>query len=133
MLKLDTRHFSEAAYSALTTLKTQIRPADYGKASSAVQSLPAYISTWGLHRLAGDSVKYCQYGTEKTRYKGRVYHQFLTTLQSLSEVRFNPNDPETLVKMENVRAYTGLNRLAIEMAREWSFWAVPVLGKAEVE
>jgi hypothetical protein len=35
--------------------------------------------------------------------------------------------------MENVRAYTGLNRLAIEMAREWSFWAVPVLGKAEVE
>lgn len=134
MLKLDTRDFSKAAYSALTTLKTQIRPADYGKASSAVQSLSAYISTWGLHRLAGDSVKYCsQDSSEKTRYKGRVYHQFLTTLKTISEVEFNPDDPGTLVTMEDVRAYTGLNRLAIELAREWSFWAVTILGKTEVE
>lgn len=133
MLKLDTRDFSKAAYGALTTLKTQIGPADRGKASSAVQSLPAYISTWGLHRLAGDSVKYCKYGSPKTRYKGQVYHEFLTTLQRLSKVEFKPDDPGTLVKMQDVRTYTGLNRLAIELAREWSFWAVPVLGKAEAE
>jgi hypothetical protein len=34
--------------------------------------------------------------------------------------------------MADFRAYTGLNRLAIELAREWSFWAIPVLGKPEV-
>lgn len=136
MIKLDTRDFSKAAYSALTTLKTDrtngIDLADCGKASSAVQGLPAYISTWGLHRLAGDSVKYCQYGSAKTRYKGKVYRKFLTNLQSLSQVEFNPDDPGTLVTMTDFRTYTGLNRLAIELAREWSFWAVPVLGKPEV-
>ncbi|MEZ2339580.1 hypothetical protein [Microcoleus sp.] len=132
MLKLDTRDFSKAAYNALTALKTTVGD-DCKKASSAVQSLPAYISTWGLHRLAGDSVKYCRPdASQQTRYKGQVYHKFLTTLQELSDVPFKPDDPATLVTMQDVRAYTGLNRLAIELAREWSFWAVPILGKAEV-
>jgi hypothetical protein len=33
----------------------------------------------------------------------------------------DPEEPE----------YTGLNRLAIELAKEWSFWATTILGEAE--
>ena len=31
----------------------------------------------------------------------------------------------------DLQNYTGLNRLAIELAREWSFWAESILGEAE--
>jgi hypothetical protein len=30
-----------------------------------------------------------------------------------------------------LRKYTGLNHLAIQLAKEWSFWAGAVLGEAE--
>jgi len=45
-------------------------------------------------------------------------------------VAFAPDDPQALFAME-LQAYAGLNRLAIELAREWSFWATPILGEAE--
>jgi hypothetical protein len=127
MLKLDTRDFSHAAYSGLLEVKKTVNFANHKKASSVVQSLPSYVSTWGLHRLAGDGIKY-QSG--ETKYKGQVYQQFLKTLQSLSQVAFAPDDPRTLFGME-LQAYAGLNRLAIELSREWSFWATPILGEAE--
>lgn len=129
MLKLDARDFSKAAYNGLLEVKKNVLATNHKKASSVVQGLPSYISTWGLHRLAGDGVKY---QTGETKYKGQVYQQFLKTLQSLSQVAFAYNDPGTLLGME-LNTYTGLNRLAIELAREWSFWAVPILGEAEQE
>lgn len=127
MLKLDTRDFSHAAYKGLLEVKDKVNFNNHKKASSVVQSLPSYVSTWGLHRLAGDGLKY-QSG--ETKYKGQVYQQFLKTLQSLSQVPFAPDDPRTLFGME-LQAYAGLNRLAIELSREWSFWATPILGEAE--
>ncbi|MEG4353592.1 hypothetical protein QUA74_28320 [Microcoleus sp. LAD1_D3] len=127
MLKLDTRDFSHAAYKGLLGVKEKVNFNNHKKASSVVQSLPSYVSTWGLHRLAGDGLKY-QSG--ETKYKGQVYQQFLKTLQSLSQVPFAPDDPRTLFGME-LQAYAGLNRLAIELSREWSFWATPILGEAE--
>lgn len=127
MLKLDTRQFSHSAYTGLQRVKGIVSSKNHKKASSIVQSLPSYISTWGLYRLAGDGLKY-QSG--ETKYKGQVYQEFLKTLQSLSKVAFAYDDPSTLFEME-LHAYTGLNRLAIELAREWSFWAVPILGEAE--
>jgi hypothetical protein len=127
MLKLDTRDFSHAAYKGLLEVKEKVNFNNHKKASSVVQSLPSYVSTWGLHRLAGDGLKY-QSG--ETKYKGQVYQQFLKTLQSLSQVPFAPDDPRTLFGME-LQAYAGLNRLAIELSREWSFWATPILGEAE--
>ena len=129
MLKLDTRDFSRAAYTGLKQVKEKVNSKNHEKASSVVQGLPAYISTWGLHRLAGDGVKYAK-SFDETKYKGQVYQEFLKTLQNLSQVAFAPNDPGTLIDME-LRTYTGLNRLAIELAREWSFWAVTILGEAE--
>ncbi len=132
MLKLDTRDFSKSAYQGLLEVEKQIDSEYQKKASSIVQNLPSYISTWGLHRLAGDGVKYSDTKSKETRYKGQVYQEFLKTLQDLSKVGFAPTDPATLIGMD-LHIYTGLNRLAIELAREWSFWAVTILGEAEEE
>jgi len=130
MLKLDSRNFSESAYSGLERLKTTIAATNHEKATSIVQSLPSYISTWGLHRLSGDGIKYIQAKSEDTRYKGQVYQEFLRTLQNLSQIAFDYQSPPTLIRMD-LTVYTGLNRLAIELAREWSFWAPTILGEAE--
>jgi hypothetical protein len=133
MLKLDTRDFSRHAYNGLLEVKNSVRPIDHKKASAVVQGLSAYISTWGLHRLCGDGLKYMKNERSlETRYKGQVYQQFLRTLQQLSQVPFAYDDASGLINMD-LRTYTGLNRLAIELAREWSFWVVPILGEAEQE
>jgi hypothetical protein len=130
MLKLDTRNFSQSAYTGLQKVKQAVAPKNHKKASAVVQGLPSYISTWGLHRLSGDGIKYTQAKSEDTQYKGQVYQEFLKTLQGLSNVAFNFKDPTTLMNMD-LTIYTGLNRLAIELAREWSFWAATILGEAE--
>lgn len=130
MLRLDVRYFSKIAYNGINAAKAKIKPDDWGKASSAAQSLSAYISTWGLHRLSGDYIKYKKRG-DLTRYREHVYGHFLETLQNVSPVEFDPQDPSTLVHMENLQDYTGLNRLAIALAQEWSFWSVPLLGDAK--
>ncbi len=129
MLKLDTRNFSNSAYTGLEKVKKAVNAKNHEKASAVVQGLPSYISTWGLHRLAGDGIKYTQ-AKEDTQYKGQVYQEFLRTLQDLSKVAFDYTNPQTLIRMD-LTIYTGLNRLAIELAREWSFWAPTILGEAE--
>lgn len=127
MLKLDTRDFSHSAYKGLQEVKGIVESKNHGKASSVVQGLPSYLSTWGLHRLAGDGKKY---DSGDTKYKGQVYQHFLKKLQELSQVAFAFDDCSTLFEME-IHDYTGLNRLAIELAQEWSFWAEPILGEAK--
>ena len=124
MQKLDTRDFSRHAYNGLIKVKENVETANHQKASGTVQGIPAYISTWGLHRLSGDGLKY------KSSYKGQVYQEFLKNLQTLSKVPFAYDDSSSLINLE-LEKYTGLNRLAIELAKEWSFWAVPILGEAE--
>lgn len=137
MLKLDTRDFSRSAYQALEKVKQEVEDTyqgnteDYNKkASAAVQSLPNYISTWGLHRLAGDGLKYVNSRSGETKYKGIVYQEFLRNLRDLSKVCFAIDAPKSLIDMD-LSVYTGLNRLAISLAQEWSFWAVPILGEGK--
>jgi hypothetical protein len=130
MLKLDTRNFSLSAYTGLESVQRAVQVTSRKKASGIVQSLPSYISSWGLHRLAGDSLKYIEARSEDTRYKGVVYQEFLKTLQTLTGVVFDYRNPKSLMEM-GIHEYTGLNRLAIELAREWSFWSVTILGEAE--
>lgn len=129
MLKLDTRDFSRSAYDGLEAVQKAVENTNHKKASSIVQGLPSYISTWGLHRLAGDGAKYIG-KSEDTKYKGVVYQEFLKTLQKLTGIGFAYDKPKTLMEMQ-LHEYTGLNRLAIELAREWSFWSVTILGEAE--
>jgi hypothetical protein len=127
MFKLDTRDFSLSAYEGLKGVKEAVE-SNNRKASAMVQGLSSYISTWGLYRLAGDGIKYSQ--SESNRYKGEVYQRFLITLRNLSNVSFDHQNPQTLLGM-NLPEYAGLNRLAIELAKEWSFWAPTILGEAE--
>lgn len=130
MLKIDTRNFSFSAYSGLQEVQKKIDLKNHKKASGIVQSLPSYISTWGLHRLAGDGVKYIKAKSDDTKYKGQVYQEFLQRLQVISQISFIYSDPTTLMGLD-VTTYASLNRLAIELAREWSFWAATILGEAE--
>jgi hypothetical protein len=130
MLKIDTRDFSVSAYAGLEKAKNTVDSEYHMKASGIVQSLPSYISTWGLHWLAGDGVKYMKSKSNETKYKGQVYQEFLRKLQSVSQVAFTYSDPKTLMGLD-IKTYSGLNRLAIELAREWSFWAATILGEAE--
>jgi hypothetical protein len=130
MLKLDTRDFSRSAYQGLEAVQKAVDTKNHKKASSIVQGLPSYISTWGLHRLSGDGIKYSEAKSDDTKYKGTVYQEFLKTLLELTKVKFNYDEPKTLMGMD-LQEYTGLNRLAIELAREWSFWVVTILGEAE--
>lgn len=133
-MNLDLRKFSQEAYSALMELKQAppngLEERHYKKASGLVQGLSTYISTWGLHRLSGDMIKFEAGTAEDTRYKGKVYRKFLQKLSVFSGANFDVNNAGALIHL-NLRNYTALNRLAIQLAKEWSFWAPSVLGEAE--
>jgi hypothetical protein len=92
--------------------------------------LSAYISTWGLHRLSGDAQKFLAGTAEDTRYKGKVYQKFLKSLKAFSDRHFEVENAGSLIHLP-LREYTALNRLAIELAKEWSFWAPSILGEAD--
>jgi hypothetical protein len=132
-MKLDSRSFSKEAHRGLTELKEilqkELSSNNYdSKACNLVRGLTAYISTWGLHRLSGDARKFLAGTPSDTKYKGYVYQQFLVKLKIFSGANFDVDDESTLINLPLSR-YTGLNRLAIELSKEWSFWAVAVLGE----
>jgi hypothetical protein len=137
-MKLDSRSFSKEAYAALESFKNKTDKDNYleekyhEKASGLIQGLPAYISTWGLHRLSGDARNFLvKDKSEDTTYKGKIYRKFLHSLKGFSkESTFNPNDEKTLIDMP-LREYTALNHLAIQFAKEWSFWARAILEKQQ--
>ncbi len=129
-MKLDTRQFSQAAHSALVELKQELSEPYHKKASGLIQGLTTYISTWGLHRLSGDMKKFLAGTAEDTTYKGVVYQTFLQKLKDFSGEDFDINDEGSLIHLP-LRQYTALNHLAIQLAKEWSFWAPAVLGEAE--
>ena len=159
-MTIDRREFSQQAYKALhdlkpklSTLARQVAEKDKKsvddseiakkaqsyceKSSGLVQGLPIYISTWGLHRLTGDAKKFSIGTASDTQYKGIVYTLFLERLRkSVGEDFILPSestdisDERSLVMME-FRRYTTLNRLAMQIAKEWSFWAASILGEAK--
>ena len=141
-MKLDSRCFSQEAYRGLLALKDgdvtnerncRVEQNFHKKASGLIQGLSTYISTWGLHRLSGDAAKFLKSNTpEKTAYKGQIYREFLFRLKDFSGQDFDPEDGGTLVNMP-LREYTSLNHLAIQLAKEWSFWSASIFDEAEEE
>lgn len=135
-MKLDSRQFSKEAYEALNSIATNtkdlyyLHPDYHERASGIVQGLTAYISTWGLHRLSADAKTFLKKEKEDTKYKGKVYKKFLIALKNFSGEDFNVDNQGCFITME-LKQYTSLNRLAIELAKEWSFWAPAILGEAE--
>lgn len=139
-MTLDSRKFSQETYKALIALKegdrdskrdTKLEPKHCQKATGIIQGLPTYISTWGLHRLTGDMKKFLAGTAEDTKYKGKVYKEFLYRLKAMSGVDFDPEKEESLINLQPLRRYVTLNHLAIKLAKEWSFWAPSILGEAE--
>lgn len=132
-MRLDPRLFSQKSYASILALKSRLDRDDLDKASSLIQGLVTYISTWGLHRLSGDRIKFGRPdNVEDTNYKSIVYGAFLDALRDFSEINFNCRDPESLIggQQDNglqIREYLSLNKLAIRLAREWSFWSPSVL------
>ncbi|MEC4893466.1 MAG: hypothetical protein SAL07_22845 [Oscillatoria sp. PMC 1051.18] len=129
-MKIDSREFSQVAHKALGEIKNELDPKYHKKASGLIQGLTTYISTWGLHRLSGDAKKFLNGTAEDTQYKGKVYQKFLVKLQEFSKEDFDPEDEGSLIHLP-LPQYTSLNRLAIQLSKEWSFWAASVLGEAE--
>ncbi|CAD5988624.1 hypothetical protein PCC9214_05426 (plasmid) [Planktothrix tepida] len=136
--RLDPRDFSKKAYEALKSMAFEPKDDDYidrkyhPRASGLVQGISAYISTWGLHRLSGDAKKFLGGTSEDTKYKGKVYRKFLKSLKDLTSINFDVDNEGSLIHL-HLRQYTALNRLAIQLAKEWSFWAASVLGEAKEE
>lgn len=140
-MKLDSRRFSQEAYQGLIALRdgdstndrqNQLEEKHYKKASSLVQGLSTYIATWGLHRLSGDAKKFLKGTAEDTKYKGKVYREFLFRLKGFSQQNFDPDHEGSLINLP-LREYTSLNHLAIRLAKEWAFWSPSVLGEPEEE
>jgi hypothetical protein len=138
-MKLDSRQFSKEAYQGLIALRDgdpthdrthKLDPKHFKKASGLIQGLPTYISTWGLHRLSGDATKFLKGTAEDTKYKGKVYREFLFRLKEFSHHHFQPDNEGSLIHLP-LREYTALNHLAIQLAKEWAFWSTSVLGEAE--
>lgn len=136
-MNIDSRFLGRNAYEGLDQIKTSLAtesrdPEKHkeicGKASSVVQGLASYIGTWGLHRLAGDANKD---RSGKTKYKNTVYTAFLDQLKLLSKTSHDIKNPKIILKDIPLKEYLQLNRLAIELAQEWSFWAPAILGEAK--
>jgi hypothetical protein len=140
-MTIDSRSFSQKAHRALTALRGDLQDGKkdkyalddkhYSKASGLIQGLPAYIATWGLHRLSGDAKNFINGKAEDTKYKGKVYYKFLENLIEFSGVTLDPEDEGCCLKMASLREYTALNHFAMQLAKEWSFWATSVLGEPE--
>jgi hypothetical protein len=147
-MQIDPRVLSQISHCHLTMLVTEPDESELNhpspdsnyirdlslrkKASAIVQGLPAYISTWGLHRLAGDAQNFLAKTSENTQYKGKVYRQFLLCLREATggTPEFDPKNEGTLIHLD-LSGYTALNRLSMRLAQEWSFWATSVLGEAD--
>jgi hypothetical protein len=132
-MAIDPRSLSQYTYRELVKLKSVLSDADCKKASGVIQGLPSYIATWGLYRLSGDAGKFSNERAEKTTYKSQVYYHFLKSLADESITGMKLPEGEDALLKQSLRDYTVLNRFAIQLAKEWSFWTVSVLGEAEVE
>lgn len=136
LVKLDSRTYSKKAYDAMNEMIAKenddyfLAEKYHKKASGLIRSLPSYISTWGLHRISGDASNFLAKEAEDTKYKGKVYRKFLQNLKSFEVVDFEIDNERDLLGLP-LREYTGLNRLAIKLAKEWSFWSGAILGEPD--
>jgi hypothetical protein len=140
-MAIDPRSMSQDTYTALIGIRGDLVDGKkdpyaldqkyHEKASGLIQGLPAYIATWGLHRLSGDAKSFSNGKAEDTRYKGKVYYKFLKSLHGLSGISFDPENEGCFLTMSSLREYTALNHFAMQLAKEWSFWSTSILGKPE--
>ena len=130
MSTYDPRKISVKVYENLKQVKQGTsRKEDQDKQKNQAIELYTYIATWGLMRLAGEEP-----ALSNEIQKQKVVRCFF---QTLGELAFSGQEPNplfgesklsTLVSMR-ASEYLGLTGLALQVGREFCFWAEALYPK----
>ena len=131
MLSYDPRKISVAVYKNLQQVKQRTsKKEEHDKQKRQAVELYTYIATWGLLRLAGEEP-----ALSNEVQKQAVIKCFFQTLGELAFPEDEPNNPlvgnskiNKLTGM-NASSYLGLTGFALQVAREFSFWAEALYPK----
>ncbi|MEA5567625.1 hypothetical protein [Anabaena sp. UHCC 0399] len=130
MANYDPRKNSIKVYQNLKAVKDSTQePKHHDEQRSQAVELYTYIATWGLMRLKGEDP-----ALVNQIQKQKIVRCFFQTLGELvyPNTQLNP-----LVGMEGMRKiiglsaseYLGLTGVALQVAREFSFWAEALYAK----
>ncbi|MEM9543060.1 MAG: hypothetical protein AAGA60_26655 [Cyanobacteria bacterium P01_E01_bin.42] len=151
-MSFDPRSYSSPVYTALFQLRKQydgavkdgkINVDEYKKhlqeQKSQAQELYSYLSTWGLLRLKGEELSLNKWhgqnpeeiDIEKRAVKSQegrreIVEQFFQCLDTISKKRdlAGKDGIQTLTQQQTkIEDYLGLTGIALEVAKEFSFWA----------
>lgn len=129
MLTYDPRSISSKVYRNLKALKEKTsKESDQKEQKSQALELYNYIATWGLFRLKAE-----QKALNKVNHK-EVVKCFFETLE---QVAFPDDNSQKLSKASGLdylckrdtSDYLGLTGLALQVGREFAFWAEAVYPK----
>jgi hypothetical protein len=131
MLTYDPRSISTKVYRNLQALKDKTsKESDQKEQKSQAVELYNYIATWGLFRLKAE-----QTALNKDTHKAVVQCFFKT----LEDVAFPDDKSQKLSKESGLNylcdpnrdasEYLGLTGLALQVAREFAFWAEAIYPK----
>lgn len=132
MLSYDPRKISTAVYNNLKQVKEKTsKKEDHDKQKSQAVELYTFVATWGLLRLAGEEP-----ALSNELQKQAVVKCFFQTLGELAFPEEKPNPLVGMSKIEklthpkmNASEYLGLTGFALQVAREFSFWAEALYPK----
>lgn len=128
----EPRTMSSQVYQNLKALKESAPNAAVEKEQKAqAVEIYSYLSTWGLLRLKAEVP-----ALNNQPNKQQVVECFFTTLSAI----VSPNDPQQLQgengleRLSNINelgisSYLGLTGVALQLAREFAFWAEAIYPK----
>jgi len=133
MLSYDSRSISAKVYENLSQLKQTVNNNKEAQKEQKTQlvEIYTYIATWGLLRLKAE-----ESALENKVYKQSVIKCFFKTLEELvypketgflcgKEALKNLSNKQTL----GSSAYLGLTGIALQVSREFAFWAEALYPK----
>jgi hypothetical protein len=130
MVNYDPRKISIKVYTNLKEVKGSTQESKHhDEQKSQAVELYTYISTWGLMRLKGEDP-----ALVNQAQKQKVVRCFFKTLGKLVFPNDNPNPLEGTAGLEKLTQmsaseYLGLTGVALQVAREFSFWAESLYAK----
>lgn len=131
MLNYDPRKISIEVYTHLKEVKEKVTDTKlHDEQRNQAIELYTYIATWGLIRLKGEEP-----ALVNKPQKQKVVECFFETLGKLVHPTITPNPlvgKEGLDKLIKLTAseYLGLTGVALQVAREFSFWAESLYAKS---
>ena len=132
MLTFDPRTISTQVYNHLNQLKNNSNSSEHSEQKSQAVELYTYIATWGLLRLKAEEAALTQKG------KQDLVKCLFKTLGSIAasgqSQQSNRLSQSTIVGIDyltklSASEYLGLTGLALQVAREFSFWAEAIYSK----